>query len=70
VESPTQEQCEKLFERYNQTLQCSCTVLSIPYEKFLQVTSIYHQVCSSDFIQSRLYQSFLSPNEFNRSFMF
>ncbi|CAF3872057.1 unnamed protein product, partial [Rotaria sp. Silwood1] len=52
VASPTQEQYEKLLKQYSQTLQCPCTTISIPYEDFLRVASIYHQVCSSDFIQS------------------
>ncbi|CAF3777105.1 unnamed protein product [Rotaria sordida] len=68
VESPTQEQYEKLFEQYNQTLQCPCTVVSIPYEEFLQVTPTYHQVCSSDFVQPWWYQRFLPVSSSDISF--
>ncbi|CAF3953325.1 unnamed protein product, partial [Rotaria sp. Silwood1] len=62
VASPTQEQYEKLLKQYSQTLQCPCTTISIPYEDFLRVAPIYHQVCSSDFIQSWWYQSLLPLN--------
>jgi hypothetical protein len=34
------------------SLQCPCTILSIPYEHLFQLKPEYHQVCSSEFITS------------------
>ena len=54
---PSLEQYEKLQDKYPHTLQCPCTVISIPYEELLQVTPTYHQVCGSDFVQSWWYEN-------------
>lgn len=62
VMEPTQQQYEYLVGKYSETLQCPCSVVSIPYEDFLQTTPIYHQICSSDFIQSWWYQSMIPAN--------
>ncbi len=43
---------EQLYDDYSDTLQCSCSQLSVPYGTFLNVTFVLHQVCSSDFVSS------------------
>ncbi|CAF2742866.1 unnamed protein product [Rotaria sp. Silwood2] len=53
VKQPTQIEYEKLYKKYSNTLQCSCTQISIPYDTFLQVTPLFHQVCSSDFVSQQ-----------------
>ncbi|CAF1157996.1 unnamed protein product [Adineta ricciae] len=60
--NPSREEYEKLEIQYSSTLQCPCTQISIPYGDFLNVQVKYHQICSSDFIQSWWYQSFLPRN--------
>ncbi|CAF0823363.1 unnamed protein product [Adineta steineri] len=41
---------EQLYNDHSTTLQCPCSNISIPYEAFLNITFILHQVCSSDLI--------------------
>ena len=31
-------------------LTCPCSNVAIPYHKFIRLTPIFHQVCSSDFV--------------------
>ena len=60
IESPSSKQYEEFQKRYSDTLQCPCSVISIPYEEFIEVTPIFHQLCSSDFVQEWWYQSLVS----------
>lgn len=50
-------------ERYSDTLQCPCTVISIRHEDFITITSTFHQLCSSDFVQPWWYESISSFNQ-------
>jgi hypothetical protein len=58
IASPSQEQYEELELQYPNTLQCPCTVVTIPYKEFIHVAPVYHQLCESDFIQPFWYESF------------
>ncbi|CAF4167388.1 unnamed protein product, partial [Adineta steineri] len=49
IPNPTKEQ----FERLPVNAKCSCSHISIPYEKFMSLKPSFHQVCSSDFITDR-----------------
>ncbi|CAF2682613.1 unnamed protein product [Rotaria sp. Silwood2] len=49
---PSLETYEKLYAEYSTSIQCPCANLSIPYEAFLNVTFVLHQVCSSDLVSS------------------
>lgn len=44
---------QKLQDEYSKTLKCPCSNIIIPYERFITVSPILHQVCSSDFIDDR-----------------
>ncbi|CAF0777339.1 unnamed protein product [Adineta steineri] len=59
IMSPAQDQYEELQERYPDTLQCFCTEISIPYGELIEIKPIYHQVCTSDFVQSWWYQNLI-----------
>lgn len=50
VKNPTIEQYVQLHSQYSQTLICACSKVSIPYDKIINVTVTFHQVCASDFI--------------------
>jgi len=41
------------LQKRTSSLQCPCTILSIPYEHLFQLEPHYHQVCSSEFITSK-----------------
>ncbi|CAF0930022.1 unnamed protein product [Adineta ricciae] len=47
------KQYEQLYNKYPNTLTCLCNEISIKYEEFIQLTPIYHEICSSDFIQQK-----------------
>ncbi|UJR29494.1 hypothetical protein I4U23_010707 [Adineta vaga] len=38
---------------YSTTLQCPCSNLIIPYKTFISFSPRFHQICSSDFVNSR-----------------
>ncbi|CAF0775172.1 unnamed protein product [Adineta steineri] len=59
ITSPSQDQYEELQERYPDTLQCFCTEISIPYGDLIEITPIYHQVCTSDFVRPWWYQNLI-----------
>ncbi|CAF4016489.1 unnamed protein product, partial [Adineta steineri] len=35
------------------TLKCPCSTVAIPYQKFVSLSPILHQICSSDFVGTR-----------------
>ena len=59
VQTPTLELYEELEERHDNSLQCPCTAISIPQEDFITIIPTYHQICSSEFVQSWWYLSLL-----------
>ena len=52
VDSPTETQFEYLYSQYSTELKCPCSQIAIPYEKFLNVSPLMHQLCSSQFVSS------------------
>ncbi|CAF1383620.1 unnamed protein product [Adineta steineri] len=51
INSPTIIQYSQLYSTYPQTLECTCTDISIDYDKFIQVNYTLHQICTSIFVQ-------------------
>lgn len=52
VYSPTENEFETLLAKYTTSLSCPCSQLATPYEKFLSVEPVMHQICSSPFVSS------------------
>jgi hypothetical protein len=50
VQRPNLEQYSQLYSTYSQTLTCSCSKISINYDKFIDIEYTFHQVCSSIFV--------------------
>ena len=50
IQLTSQNQYENLKIKYPNTLNCPCNYISIEYEKFIQINPLYHQICSSSFI--------------------
>ncbi|CAF3867982.1 unnamed protein product [Adineta steineri] len=50
---PSLEIYEDLYKEYNDTLECPCSKLSMKYKSFLNLTTRFHEICSSDFISDR-----------------
>jgi hypothetical protein len=44
---------KKLHGEYSKTLKCPCSNMIIPYERFITLSPILHQVCSSDLVTDR-----------------
>ena len=53
--SPSEAQFKYLQEQYPGTLQCPCSVVSIPYKQIIDIRPSLHQVCSSDFVKKSWY---------------
>ncbi|UJR18428.1 hypothetical protein I4U23_005333 [Adineta vaga] len=49
--NPLLDTYDKLYIKHSNTLQCSCSSMVIPYQSFIRLSPIFHQVCSSDFIK-------------------
>ena len=49
----------QLYNDHPTTLQCPCSQFSVPYQSFLTVSFVLHQVCSSDFV-SPVWLSYLA----------
>jgi hypothetical protein len=50
INNPTPSQFSDLYSRHRLSLQCPCSFISIPYNTFLAVEVLYHQICSSAFV--------------------
>ncbi|CAF1463847.1 unnamed protein product [Rotaria sordida] len=53
IKHPSLVTYEQLYNDHSATLQCPCSQISISYEKFLNVTYILHQVCTSAFVSPK-----------------
>ena len=53
---------ERLEKLYPQTINVPCTELSIMNQKFLNLSPIFHEVCSSPFVKTRWISSLFLPN--------
>ena len=62
---PSFDLYQQSYDRYPETLLCPCSQVSIPYQTFLNVTYVLHQVCFSDFISPAWldYAALLDPLE-------
>ncbi|CAF4729349.1 unnamed protein product, partial [Rotaria sp. Silwood2] len=47
---PSLSNYKDLLKDYSNSLRCSCSRISIPYEKFLHIKPHFHDICSSQFI--------------------
>lgn len=52
VNKPSWAHFQQLYTKYSLELSCPCTDISIPYESFITIQPRFHQVCSSDFVQT------------------
>ena len=52
-DSPTISQYLSLHETYGDKVTCPCTQIAFPQKKFISLTPIFHQVCSSDFTTNK-----------------
>ena len=50
VAHPSLDTYRQLQGEHDSTLTCPCSQLSMPYETFLNITFILHQICSSDLV--------------------
>ncbi|UJR20134.1 hypothetical protein I4U23_023266 [Adineta vaga] len=62
LENFTINDFERLEALHPQTVHVPCTQLSISYGKFVNLSSSFHQVCSSPFISKRWISSLFLPN--------
>ncbi|CAF3965240.1 unnamed protein product, partial [Adineta steineri] len=50
VSKPSLTTYKQLQKSYNNSLECSCSNIAVPFEKFVTWSPRLHQLCSSDFI--------------------
>ncbi|UJR17625.1 hypothetical protein I4U23_004521 [Adineta vaga] len=53
VQNPSRMIYQNLQVLYPDTLKCPCSTLAISYRTFISLNPILHQICSSDFVDSR-----------------
>ncbi|CAF4239831.1 unnamed protein product, partial [Rotaria sordida] len=62
IQSPKQNSFEKLSTQYPTTLSCPCTQSSIRYDQFLSFDTIYHPICTSQFVNQTFISSLIEYN--------
>ncbi|CAF4171623.1 unnamed protein product, partial [Adineta steineri] len=50
ISNPSIDVYRNLQDIHQDTLKCPCSTTTIPYETFISLSPIFHQVCSSDFV--------------------
>ncbi|UJR12021.1 hypothetical protein I4U23_016199 [Adineta vaga] len=65
IKSPSIETFEKLQMNYANVLKCPCSQIAVKYERFTHMQPIYHQVCSSVFINDDWISSTFPTDIFN-----
>ncbi|CAF0966699.1 unnamed protein product [Adineta ricciae] len=53
IAKPTQEQFERLTNKYENKLQCLCKQISIPYRQFMNIQPVFDEICLSDFVSQK-----------------
>ncbi|CAF4033211.1 unnamed protein product [Adineta steineri] len=43
---------QKLMNEHSDELECPCSLISSPYDDYIQIQPIFHQICSSDLISN------------------
>ncbi|CAF0805220.1 unnamed protein product [Adineta steineri] len=43
---------KKLIKDHSDELECPCSLISSPYDEYVQIQPIFHQICSSDLISN------------------
>lgn len=52
IHNPSWASFQQMYAHYSPELFCPCTDISVPYASFLIIQPRFHQVCSSDFVQT------------------
>ena len=60
VEHPSESEYAELYSNHSKSLDCQCSQLSVPFQSFIQMTPVMHQVCSSQFVSPEWYRQFLN----------
>ena len=47
LQNPSLSTYRHFYDKYN-SIKCPCTQIAVPYKYFLQISPVFHQVCSSD----------------------
>ncbi|CAF1166746.1 unnamed protein product [Adineta ricciae] len=53
VTNPSLDMYTNLRDSHSDTLKCPCSTLQIPYKSFVTLSPTLHQICSSNFVDSR-----------------
>jgi hypothetical protein len=74
IDSPSLEVYSSLYEKYAEVLTCPCTNIAITQQEFISLTPTFHQICDSDFVNTRwptgIDASMGSNYVYNRDFRF
>jgi hypothetical protein len=52
VNSPTYNEYLDLYDKYEQSLECPCSSIAVPYSSFMEINISFHQICSSVYVGS------------------
>jgi len=61
VENINPDIFNKLYDEHADSLSCSCSTVSIPYETFVETNVIFHDICSSYFIEREWIEALYLP---------
>ncbi|CAF1494616.1 unnamed protein product [Rotaria magnacalcarata] len=52
IENPSLAIYETLHEQHSSNILCPCSQISVPYDRFFNVTFLLHQICTSSLVSS------------------
>ncbi|CAF1690589.1 unnamed protein product, partial [Adineta ricciae] len=58
-DKPSFDIYNKLYEKYDERLKCSCSLISFTYDRFVNINLTFHQICSSTFTSNEWQRSLL-----------
>ncbi|UJR38833.1 hypothetical protein I4U23_031498 [Adineta vaga] len=68
VKKPLLSDYQDLIRRFPDSVQCSCSQISITYHTFLNITPRFHKVCSSVFVSKTWIEYLYNPGKLSRRY--
>ena len=62
IDNPSLDDYDHLWQLYRDSLRCPCSQIAIKYSSFVEITPIFHQVCSSYIISPIWYSRLILLN--------
>ena len=62
VENPSESEYTALYSNHSNSLECQCSQISVPFDDFIHMRPVMHEVCASQFVSPEWYRLFINVN--------